>query len=114
MALLITNHLQTRQRQWNSCHGQGQLCKKMENILSNPSQFQKVLNGYSITNLANFQQFLYYFKKNSFLGKYIYDRIRPTSAVTPTLYGQPKLHKKGYPSRPILVSNGGYAYECAS
>ena len=75
-------------------------------------QFQKVLDDDKITDLAEFQRFLYYTKKKNFLGKDIYDRIRPTSAVPPTLYGLPKLHKKGYPCRPNLASKGScYTYE---
>ena len=88
--------------------------EKMKNILSNRSRFQKVLRDDNITNLAKFQRFLYYLRKKSFLGKDIYDRIRPTSAVTHTLCKVPKLHKKEYPYRPILASNGSYTYECAS
>ena len=68
--------------------------KKMKNILSNQSQFQKVLDDDSITNLAKFQRFLYFSKKKNFFAKDIYEQIRPSSAVTSILYGLPKLHKK--------------------
>ena len=87
--------------------------KKMKNILSNQSQFQKVLDDDSITNSAKSQRFLYYSKKKNFFAKDIYEQIRPSSAVTSILYGLPKLHKKRDPCQPILASNGSYTYECA-
>ena len=44
-----------------------QLFKIMENIFSNQSQFQKILDDDNITNSAKCHQFLYYLKKNTFL-----------------------------------------------
>ena len=86
---------------------------KMNKILSNKAQFQKVYVGDNIANLSKFQRFIYNLKRKQFLKKEVYDRIRPISALTPTLYGLPKLHKEGYPCRPILASNGSCTYDCA-
>ena len=86
---------------------------KMNKIISNKAQFQKVSVDDNIANLSKFQRFLYNLKRKQFLKKEVYDRIRPISAITPTLYGLPKLHKEGHPCRPILASNGSYTYDCA-
>ena len=44
----------------------------------------------------------------------VYNQIRPTAAVTLTVYGLPKVHKDNVPLRPILCSNGSLIYQCAS
>ena len=41
-----------------------------------------------------------------------YQRIYPTLAATPTLYGLPKVHKDGTPLKPILASTGSFNHEC--
>ena len=74
---------------------------KMKKILFNKTQFQKVSVDDNIVNLTKFQRFLYCLKRKHFLKKEVYDQIRPISALTPTLYGLPKLHKERYPCRPI-------------
>ena len=86
---------------------------KMNKILSNKTQFQKESVDNNIANLTKFQRFLYDLKRNQFLKKDIYDRIRPISALTPTLYGLPKMHKEGFSSRSISASNRRYTYDCA-
>ena len=86
---------------------------KINKILFNKTQFQKVSVDDNIVNLTKFQRFQYNLNRKQFLEKEVYDRIRPISALTPTLQGLPKLHKEGYPCRPILASNGCYTYDCA-
>jgi len=51
-------------------------------------------------------------KKKGVLDDSVYNQIRPTAAVTPTLYDLPKVHK--IPLRPILCSIGSLTYHCAS
>ena len=58
---------------------------KMNKIISNKAQFQKVSVDDNIANLSKFQRFLYNLKRKQFLKKEVYDRIRPISALTPTL-----------------------------
>ena len=86
---------------------------KVNKIFSNKTQFQKVSVDDNIVNLTKFQRFLYNLNRNQFLKKEVHDRIRPTSALTPTLYGLPKLHKEGYSCRLILVSSGSCTYDGA-
>ena len=40
-----------------------------------------------------------------------YMTLKPTRAAIPRLFGQPKIHKDGYPLREILNSNGGVTKE---
>ena len=68
----------------------------------------------NIHNFDKFQKSLYYLKRKGSLEQEIYDRIWPSAAVTPTLYGLPKIHKEDYPCRPVLASTNCYTYECAS
>ena len=44
----------------------------------------------------------------------VYNQIRPTAAVTPTLYGLPEVHKDNVPLRPIICSIGSLTYQCVS
>ena len=53
-------------------------------------------------------------KRKQHLDDETYRRTRPIAAVTPTLYGLPKIHKPENPCRPILASSGSYTYERAS
>jgi len=68
----------------------------------------------NLENSKKFQVFLSSLKKKGVLDDSVYNRIRPTSAVTPTLYGLPKVHKDNVPLRPILWSIGSVTYQCAS
>ena len=43
----------------------------------------------------------------------LYKKLYPTGAVTPKLYGLPKIHKDGIPLRPIVSSRGPISYEVA-
>ena len=89
--------------------------QKMNQLLGDCTKFRPVCADDNITNLASFQRFLYRMssKKVPDLDAETYQRIRPVAAVTPTLYGLPKIHKDGTPLRPILSSCGSYTYECA-
>ena len=42
-----------------------------------------------------------------------YRQLLPTSTVTPRFYGLPKVHKPGYPLRPIVASRGSITYPVA-
>ena len=86
---------------------------KMKSVLSDTKRFKQV-NYENIRNLDKFQKCLYYLKQKGSLKQEIYDRIRPSAAITPTLYGLPKIHKEDRSCRPVLASTDCYTYECAS
>jgi len=68
----------------------------------------------NLENLKKFQGFLSRLKRKGALGENVYNEIRPTAAVTPTLYGLPKVHKDNIPLRPILCSIDSFTDQCAS
>jgi hypothetical protein len=51
--------------------------------------------------------------KNSSLDNRIKKRLLPSSEITPTIYGLPKIHKDGVPLRPIVNTIGSPTYELA-
>ena len=85
----------------------------MNCVLSDTKRFKQVNYDNNIHNLDKFQKCLYYLKRKGSLEQEIYDRIKPSAAVTPTLYGLPKIHKENCPCHPVLASTDCYTYECA-
>ena len=49
--------------------------------------------------------------KDGKIEKKLFWRLRSTSASLSVMYGQPKVHKAGYPIRPIISSIGSYNYQ---
>ena len=85
----------------------------MGTILKDKKKFQPWKGNANLENLKKFQGFLSRLKK-SVLDDSVYNQIRPTAAVTPTVYGLPKVHKDNVPLRSILFSIGILTYQCAS
>ena len=86
----------------------------MGTILKDKTKFQPGKGNANLENLKKFQGFLSRLKNKGVLDDSVYNQIRPTAAVTPTLYGLPKVHKDIVPMRPILCSIGSLTYQCAS
>ena len=61
---------------------------------------EKELNGY-LRELYN----------DGLIEKKLFWRLHSTSASLSVMYGQPKVHKAGYPMRPIISSIGSYNYQ---
>ena len=49
-------------------------------------------------------------KKQKIISDEIFKKIRPTGSRPGIIYGLPKIHKSGYPLRPIISSSGTYNY----
>jgi hypothetical protein len=47
------------------------------------------------------------------INKQLYDNLRPMGSNSGSLYGLPKVHKEGFPMRPIISSIGTYNYKLA-
>ena len=88
--------------------------QKMNAILLDSKRLTLVKSKKNVRNLEKFQNCLNRLKRGKHLDKDIYERIRPFAAVTPTLYGLSKTHKKAYPCRPVVASNDCFSYKCAS
>jgi len=84
--------------------------KKMGTILKDKTKFQPRKGNANLENLKKFQRFLSRLKRKGALGESVYNEIRPTAAVTPTLCGLPKVHKNNIPLRPILCSISSFTY----
>ena len=67
--------------------------KKVGTILKDKTRFQPRKGNANLENLKKFQGFLSRLKRKDALGENVYHEIRPTAAVTPTLYGLPKFIK---------------------
>jgi len=83
-------------------------------ILKDKTKFQPGKGNANLENLKKFQGFLSRLKNKGVLDDSVYNQIRPTAAVTPTLYGLPKVHKDNVPLRPILCLIGSWTYQCVS
>ena len=66
-----------------------------------------------LVQLDQFQRCIRYLKGKGAITNEDYQRIYPTSAATPIMYGLPKVHKDGIPLRIILASTGSFNHECA-
>ena len=77
---------------------------KLKWVLSDTKRFKKVSNHNNIHNLDHFQKCTYYLKQKGSSKQEIYYRIRPSAAVTPTLYKLPKIHEEDCPCCPVLAS----------
>ena len=86
----------------------------MNCVLLDTKRFKQVNYDNNIHNLDKFRKCLNYLKRKGSLEQEIYARIRPSAAVTPTLYGLLKIHKEDCPCRPVLASTDCNTYECAS
>ena len=83
-------------------------------ILKDKTKFQPKKSNANLENLKKFHGFLSRLKRKGALGENVYNEIRPTAAVTPALYGLPKVQKDNIPLRPILCSIGSFTYQCDS
>ena len=87
--------------------------EKMLKILNDHTKFVPVGKDDNLQKLDQFQRCIRYLKGKGAITNEDYQRIYPTSAATPTMYGLPKVHKDGIPLRPILASTGSFNHECA-
>ena len=85
----------------------------MLKILNDHTKFVPVGKDDNLQKLDQFQRCIRYLKGKGAITNEDYQRIYPTSAATPTMYGLPKVHKDGTPLRPILASTGFFNHECA-
>ena len=85
----------------------------MLKILNDRTKFVPVGKDDNLRKLDQFQRCIRYLKGKGAIINEDYQRIYPTSAATPTMYGLSKVHKDGTPLRPILASTGSFNHECS-
>ncbi|KAA3677925.1 uncharacterized protein DEA37_0007683 [Paragonimus westermani] len=78
--------------------------QKMTNILSDSSKFSSPLNEKDKTDAIekSISRTVRKLKQQGLIDSATFERIRPTGTIIPRLYGLPKVHKEGWPLRPIL------------
>ena len=76
---------------------------KMSDILNDHTKFIVVDKPQDITDIEKtVDKMLKEFKKKQLITNELYEQLKPKGTSIPHLYGLPKVHKPGYPLRPIL------------
>ena len=81
---------------------------KIEAILSDQSKFKELDQDHTAKREASLQRFLRVLKSKGVFSDVIYDWIRPRGSNASRIYGLPKIHKPGFPLRPIVSAVGSY------
>ena len=89
--------------------------KKLSDIISDTSQFQKLSADPTLLREGQLQRFLRKLKNKQFFTKEVYDKIYPSLSKPASIYGLPKIHKlnvqrNNLSLRPIVSSIGTYNY----
>ena len=86
---------------------------KIFKLLSDKSKFECIDEDLTIKRENSLLYKLDGLKKDKVISQEVYDKIRPTGSRPGIIYGLPKVHKDGYPLRPIISSSGTYNYNLA-
>ena len=70
---------------------------KMNCVLSDTKRFKQANHDNNIHNLDKFESVCTVLKQKGSLKQQIYDRTKPSAAVTPTVYGLPKINEEDCP-----------------
>ncbi|CAF4373928.1 unnamed protein product, partial [Rotaria socialis] len=84
--------------------------EKTNNILQ-LKQFQHTTRSLQKEKEEEMNKYLRELYKENTITKELFYSIRSTCSSIACMYGQPKIHKNGYPLRPIISSIGSYNYE---
>ncbi|CAM4849385.1 unnamed protein product [Rotaria magnacalcarata] len=84
--------------------------EKTNNILQ-LKQFQHTTKSLQKEKEEEMNKYLRELYKENTITKELFYSIRSTCSSIACMYGQPKIHKNGYPLRPIISSIGSYNYE---
>ena len=86
---------------------------KMKELLSDENTYKKLSSDPTNKFKATLGKLLKKWKDGNIISYNIWQRLYPTAADIPKLYGLPKVHKQGYPLRPIVSSVNSVTYESA-
>lgn len=85
--------------------------EKAEQILKG-HQFQEITNkSYHQQRENEFNKYIYSLFKDGVIDQKLRLRLQSTCSSLSVLYGLPKIHKTGYPIRPIISTIGSFQYE---
>ena len=65
----------------------------IEEIISDPSKFEKLDEDSTLKREASVQRFLWKLKQKNFLNNNEYDKLYPSGSVPARIYGNLKMHK---------------------
>ena len=86
---------------------------KMRDLLSDGNTYKKLNSDPTNKFKASLSKLLKKWKDNNIITHSVWQHLYPTAADIPKLYGLPKVHKQGYPLRPIVSSVNSVTYESA-
>ena len=85
--------------------------EKAERIL-NDNQFQEITNkNYQKEREEELNKYMHSLMKEGVIDSKLKYRLESTCSSISVFYGLPKVHKAGYPIRPIISTAGSYQYE---
>ena len=82
-------------------------------LIEDKKKFRVLENDPTIKRENSLLNTLNNFKKQKIISDETFQKIRPTGSRPGIIYGLPKIHKEGYPLRPIISSSGTYNYNLA-
>ncbi|XP_041484607.1 uncharacterized protein LOC121431166 [Lytechinus variegatus] len=86
---------------------------KIEEILQDKDTYSKLNRDPTQANERKINQQLLTLHRSDALPKALYFQLRSSSAKSPILFGQPKIHKPNTPLRPIISTRGSPCYNTA-
>ena len=86
---------------------------KMNSILTDTTKFKRLDEDPTKSRETSLINFLLDLKKSNFIDEDEYKQMRPCGSNPGVMYGLPKVHKTGCPTRPIVSSIGAYNYKLA-
>ena len=87
--------------------------KKCMDLLSDQRTYKKLKSDPTAKYKRDLVELLKEIKEKFNLPQSLYKQLYPTNDQPPRFYGLPKVHKVGYPLRPIVSSIGTITYGCA-
>ena len=87
---------------------------KMKLLVSDETKFKKLTQNPTKSREDSLISYLRKLKKDKIIDDATFHKILPCGSTPGVLYGLPKVHKPGYPFRPIVSSVNTYNYNLAS
>ena len=87
---------------------------KMKLLISDATKFKKLTQNPKKSREDSLISYLRKLKKDKIIDDATLHKILPCGSTPGVLYGLPKIHKPGYPFRPIVSSINTYNYNLAS
>ena len=87
---------------------------KMKQLISDKTKFKKLTENPTKSRKQSLICYLRHLKRDHLIDEYTSQKVLPNGSTHGVLYGLPKVHKTGCPSRPIVSSTNTYNYNLAS